>query len=75
MTLNHGTRRAVPHRWLSSARAFIREDAGPTATEYAVLLALIVVVSMGMITSLGNRHADIWHAIADATQQGTGGTP
>ncbi|HEY3242005.1 MAG TPA: hypothetical protein VGM03_01525 [Phycisphaerae bacterium] len=59
--------------WLASARAFVREDAGPTATEYAVLLALIVVASVSMITSLGNRHAEIWHAIADATQGSVGG--
>ena len=32
---------------------FVSED-GPTATEYAVMLALIIMVALGAITGIGN---------------------
>ncbi|GMU80567.1 MAG: Flp family type IVb pilin [Phycisphaerales bacterium] len=32
---------------------FIRSEDGPTATEYAVMLALIIVVAIAAITTLG----------------------
>lgn len=34
-------------------RAFVRSEDGPTATEYAIMLALIIVVSIGAISGLG----------------------
>jgi pilus assembly protein Flp/PilA len=33
--------------------AFLRSEDGPTAVEYAVMLALIIVVCIGAITTLG----------------------
>ena len=33
--------------------AFLKEEDGPTAVEYAVMLALIVVVCLTAITSVG----------------------
>jgi len=38
---------------LSGAARFLREEDGPTAVEYAVMLALIVVVCITAITTLG----------------------
>ena len=40
---------------LNRARAFLKSEEGPTATEYAVMLALIVVVAIGAITALGTK--------------------
>jgi pilus assembly protein Flp/PilA len=34
---------------------FLKAEDGPTAVEYAVMLALIIVVCIGAITTLGNR--------------------
>ncbi len=34
---------------------FLRREDGPTAVEYAVMLALIVVVCITAITTLGNN--------------------
>ena len=34
---------------------FLKNDDGPTAVEYAVMLALIVVVCIAAITSLGSN--------------------
>ncbi len=35
------------------AKRFLKEDNGPTATEYAVMLALITVLCVGAITAIG----------------------
>ncbi len=40
-------------RFLECAKGFLRAEDGPTATEYAVMLALIIVVSIGAITGIG----------------------
>ncbi len=34
---------------------FIREDDGATATEYAVMLALIILIAIGAISALGTK--------------------
>ena len=34
---------------------FVKAEDGPTAVEYAVMLALIIVVCIGAITTLGTR--------------------
>ena len=34
---------------------FVKREDGPTAVEYAVMLALIIVVCIGAITTLGTR--------------------
>ena len=34
---------------------FLRNEDGPTAVEYAVMLALIIVVCIAAITTLGNN--------------------
>ncbi len=38
---------------LNRAKSFLVNEDGPTATEYAVMLALIIVVSIGILTTLG----------------------
>ncbi len=44
-------------------RQWGRSEEGPTATEYAVILALIVVVSVGVIGSIGQRIAGLYTII------------
>jgi len=34
---------------------FLKQEAGPTAVEYAVMLALIIVVCIAAITTLGSN--------------------
>ena len=38
-----------------SVRDFLRREDGPTAVEYAVMLALIIVVCIAAITTLGQN--------------------
>lgn len=40
--------------FVNCAKTFLKSEDGPTATEYAVMLALIIIVALGAITGLGN---------------------
>lgn len=44
----------------------IQDDDGPSAVEYAILLALIVVVSVAAIRSVGESVHGIWAVIDGA---------
>ena len=41
--------------WYPPVRRFLRTEDGPTAVEYAVMLALIIVVCIAAITTLGGN--------------------
>ena len=40
--------------------AFLKKEDGPTAVEYAVMLALIIVVCIAAITSLGSSASSVF---------------
>lgn len=40
--------------------AFLREEDGPTAVEYAVMLALIIAVCIAAIGTVGQRASTLW---------------
>lgn len=42
-------------RYLDRVRNFLRSEDGPTAVEYAVMLALIVIVCLTAIQSIGSN--------------------
>jgi pilus assembly protein Flp/PilA len=42
-------------RIAKSAVSFLKDESGPTAVEYAVMLALIIVVCITAITALGTN--------------------
>jgi pilus assembly protein Flp/PilA len=42
-------------RFVEAVANFIDREDGPTAVEYAVMLALIIVVCLGAITTLGQN--------------------
>jgi pilus assembly protein Flp/PilA len=39
----------------SCARDFLKDESGPTAVEYAIMMALIIVVCLVSITALGTN--------------------
>ena len=47
-------------------REFVRSEDGPTATEYAVMLALIIVVCIAAVTILGNKVNNTFSAVHTA---------
>ncbi|MCO6438332.1 MAG: Flp family type IVb pilin [Phycisphaerae bacterium] len=42
-------------QFLNVTKRFLKSEDGPTATEYAVMLALIIVAAIGTITLLGGE--------------------
>ncbi len=52
-------------RRFGSLRRFFRNDDGPTATEYAVILALIVAAAMVAVRALGGGVEGKWQQNAD----------
>ena len=42
-------------KWYDKIARFVRAEDGPTAVEYAVMLALIIVVCLVAITALGTN--------------------
>jgi len=47
---------------------FLKSEDGPTAVEYAVMVALIMVVSITAITALGQKTSTVFNATASAIQ-------
>ena len=40
---------------INRVKSFLVEEDGATATEYAVMLALIIVIALGAISALGTK--------------------
>ena len=45
---------------------FLKNEDGPTAVEYAVMLALIIVVCIGAITTLGTNAKTTFTTVGNA---------
>ena len=50
---------------------FLQREDGPTAVEYAVMLALIVVVCITAITSLGSRSNQTFTTVSTKLASGS----
>jgi pilus assembly protein Flp/PilA len=53
------------------AVAFQRNEDGPTAVEYAVMLALIIVVCIAAITTLGSNASGTFTRVGSAVNIGS----
>jgi len=58
--------------FLTRAKSFLRSEDGPTATEYAVMLALIIIVALAAITGLGSTVNAIFTGVDDGLKDKTG---
>ncbi|MHC4063291.1 MAG: Flp family type IVb pilin [Planctomycetota bacterium] len=56
---------------IRQARRFLRETDGPTATEYAVMLALIIIVALAAISSLGTKVSGVFSTVDGSLAVGT----
>ncbi|MBI1824903.1 MAG: Flp family type IVb pilin [Planctomycetes bacterium] len=52
------------------ANAFLRDESGPTATEYAVLIAVICIGVIGALSSFGGHMDNIYTSIATTVPTG-----
>ena len=50
---------------------FVKGEDGPTAVEYAVMLALIIVVCIGAITTLGGNANKTFTSVGTAVNVGS----
>jgi pilus assembly protein Flp/PilA len=57
---------------MRSVVGFVKKEDGPTAVEYAILLALIVTICIGVITTIGSN-GNVLSTNAPATVALTGG--
>jgi pilus assembly protein Flp/PilA len=53
------------------AVAFLKNEDGPTAVEYAVMLALIIVVCITAITTLGSNANGTFSRVGTAVNAGS----
>ena len=51
-------------QWFKAIARFVQKEDGPTAVEYAVMLALIVVVCITAITTLGQNANNTFNNVA-----------
>jgi len=57
----------------TAIRSFIRDEEGATATEYAVMLALIILIALGAIIFLGQEVRSGFSTVASAISSASGG--
>jgi pilus assembly protein Flp/PilA len=50
--------------WLTRLRTFLTKEDGPTAVEYAVMLALIIVVCIAAISTLGSNASNTFSNVS-----------
>jgi len=53
-------------KFLNSVANFLQREDGPTAVEYAVMLALIIVVCITAITALGTNANKTFTSVGNA---------
>ena len=58
-------------RFANVVKRFLVSEAGPTATEYAVMLALIIVVCLAAITGIGTTVSTIFSNVDAALPTGS----
>ena len=57
--------------FVKRAKQFLKSEDGPTATEYAVMLALVVLVAIGAISGLGTTVTGIFTSVNDGIGSGS----
>jgi pilus assembly protein Flp/PilA len=58
-------------RVLARVYAFIRNEDGPTAVEYAVMLALIIIVCIAAIAVLGKNASGTFSTVGQSIKSGS----
>ena len=58
-------------RFTHAVADFLVQEDGPTAVEYAVMLALIIVVCIGAITTLGTKANSTFTSVGASLPSGS----
>jgi len=54
------------HAFANSLKRFLTSEDGPTAVEYAVMLALIIIVCLGAIQAVGTNANNKFNQVQNA---------
>jgi Flp pilus assembly pilin Flp len=54
------------------SRSFLASEEGPTTTEYAAMLALIIIIAVGAITAIGAKVSAVYTNIEGGIPDGAG---
>jgi pilus assembly protein Flp/PilA len=60
-------------QFVDKVKRFLASEDGPTAVEYAVMLALIVIVCLAAINSIGQNASTTFTNVANSIQGAGGG--
>ncbi len=60
--------------FLNHVKTFLKREDGPTAVEYAVMLALIIVVCITAITALGTKAEETFNVVGSELGGASGST-
>ena len=58
-------------QFAKSVVKFVKAEDGPTAVEYAVMLALIIVVCIGAVTTLGTKASGTFTSVGGSLPAGS----
>jgi len=61
-------------KFIQGAVSFIKKEDGPTAVEYAVMLALIIVVCIAAVTAIGTNANSTFSVVGSAIKPATATT-
>ena len=53
-------------RFLTQVQQFLKSEDGPTAVEYAVMLALIIVVCLTAISAIGTNASSTFNKVSQS---------
>ena len=59
----------MQNRFLARLARFAKQEDGPTAVEYAIMMSLIVIVCIGAVKNLAHRTADTFDYSATAINE------
>ena len=59
---------------ITKVQRFLKSEDGPTAVEYAIMLALIVIVCLSAVQAIGTNASAAFQDIADDLDQARTGT-
>ena len=54
------------NKLIKNVVTFVKKEDGPTAVEYAVMLALIIVVCIAAVTAIGTNSSPTFSAVGSA---------
>jgi pilus assembly protein Flp/PilA len=60
-------------KFIRNVRRFLQDEQGPTAVEYAVMLALVLLAVISAINAVGSSTSAMWQQDANKINSAQGG--